>query len=218
MVPSLIRLAALQAICWPLVRLTIHIAGPQQPLAAWIVIGSTTAFSDVVARWVTSNIADAPVPDDVRTLGKGSSIFFKLIMGDPGATEQEGDTDETDEDDQQTEDALLHEFRAADAALAHFDRHGSGRRGDSRRLLDDRALALSRARARAAARAVNARYNAKANKARVRAARRRERARRLKMQVSSRRVFHWDVAVRRNLLPIAVMTYITVWVLIIDGM
>ncbi|PWN31022.1 hypothetical protein BDZ90DRAFT_277433 [Jaminaea rosea] len=58
--PSLIRLIALQAICWPLVRLTIFVAGPDRPVEAWIVIASFTAFSDVVARWVTSNIADAP--------------------------------------------------------------------------------------------------------------------------------------------------------------
>ncbi|CAO1636119.1 unnamed protein product [Sympodiomycopsis kandeliae] len=58
--PSLIRLITLQAICWPLVRLTIFVAGPDRPIEAWIVIASFTAFSDVVARWVTSNIADAP--------------------------------------------------------------------------------------------------------------------------------------------------------------
>lgn len=65
--PSLIRLVALQAICWPLVRLTVFLFGPDQPLGAWVVIGTTTAFSDVVSRWVTSNIADAPLegePDD----------------------------------------------------------------------------------------------------------------------------------------------------------
>ncbi|KAJ1034902.1 hypothetical protein NDA18_000509 [Ustilago nuda] len=63
--PSLIRLVALQAICWPLVRLTVHVFGPDQPLGAWVVIGTTTALSDVVSRWVTSNIADAPLDDEL---------------------------------------------------------------------------------------------------------------------------------------------------------
>ena len=63
--PSLIRLVALQAICWPLVRLTVHVFGADQPLGAWVVIGTTTALSDVVSRWVTSNIADAPLDDEL---------------------------------------------------------------------------------------------------------------------------------------------------------
>ncbi|CBQ70888.1 probable Myp1 protein [Sporisorium reilianum SRZ2] len=63
--PSLIRLVALQAICWPLVRITIHVFGADQPLGAWVVIGTTTALSDVVSRWVTSNIADAPLDDEL---------------------------------------------------------------------------------------------------------------------------------------------------------
>ncbi len=63
--PSLIRLVALQAICWPLVRLTVHVFGVDQPLGAWVVIGTTTALSDVVSRWVTSNIADAPLDDEL---------------------------------------------------------------------------------------------------------------------------------------------------------
>lgn len=70
--PSLIRLIALQAICWPLVRLTIFVAGPDRPIEAWIVIASFTAFSDVVARWVTSNIADAP-SDRRRKAGTAAS-------------------------------------------------------------------------------------------------------------------------------------------------
>ncbi|PWZ01766.1 hypothetical protein BCV70DRAFT_199199 [Testicularia cyperi] len=62
--PSLIRLVALQAICWPLVRLTVFVFGAEQPLGAWVVIGTTTALSDIVSRWVTSNIADAPLEDE----------------------------------------------------------------------------------------------------------------------------------------------------------
>ena len=175
---------------------------------------------------VTSNVADAPLPDDVRAIEKGSSVFFKLVMGDPGVTEVE-DSEETDEEDHLAEDELLEEFRAADSALAAINHDAS--RGDqvaqqwhafdnARRPMDDRALALSRARARAAARAVNARHNAKANKARLRAARRRARARAQKLQVTSRRVFHWDVAVRRNVIPIAIMSYVSMWILLVDGM
>ena len=233
LVPSLIRLLALQSICWPLVRLTLYVFGPQQPLAAWIVIATTTAFSDVVARWVTSNIADMPLPDSDgddsgasngllrrsgRGLEKGSSRFFKLVMGDPGQTALE-DSEETDESDKAEEDDLLGEFRAADAALAglnSFTAAGEGNGGPSSN--SDRAIALTRARARAAARAVNARHNAKVRKVRRRAARRRMRARIQKMQITSRRVFHWDVAVRRNVIPLFVLSYLTVWILLIDGM
>lgn len=63
--PSLIRLVALQVICWPLVRITVHVFGADQPLGAWVVVGTTTALSDVVSRWVTSNIADAPLDDEL---------------------------------------------------------------------------------------------------------------------------------------------------------
>lgn len=58
LLPSLIRLIALQALCWPLVRLTLYIMGPRNPLPAWIVISTSTACSDTIARWVVSNITD----------------------------------------------------------------------------------------------------------------------------------------------------------------
>ncbi|KAK0548090.1 hypothetical protein OC846_004609 [Tilletia horrida] len=55
---SIIRLVALQAICWPLVRITLFVFGPHRPLEAWILIATTTTFSDTVARWLVSNIVD----------------------------------------------------------------------------------------------------------------------------------------------------------------
>ncbi|PWN87904.1 hypothetical protein FA10DRAFT_269184, partial [Acaromyces ingoldii] len=66
LVPSLIRLVALQAICWPLVRLTLYVAGPDEPTGAWVVVGTTTALSDTVARWVTSNLADVDAAEDAQ--------------------------------------------------------------------------------------------------------------------------------------------------------
>lgn len=98
--PSLIRLVALQAICWPLVRLTVHVFGADQPLGAWVVIGTTTALSDVVSRWVTSNIADAPLDDELddeeeeeaeaenEALGYLSDSRFAKSPTRPGAAER----------------------------------------------------------------------------------------------------------------------------------
>ncbi|SPO32073.1 related to Myp1 protein [Ustilago trichophora] len=97
--PSLIRLVALQAICWPLVRLTVHVFGADQPLGAWVVIGTTTALSDVVSRWVTSNIADAPLDDELdeeeeeaeaenEALGYLSDSRFAKIPTRPSAAER----------------------------------------------------------------------------------------------------------------------------------
>ena len=56
LLPTLIRLLSLQAICWPLTHLTLQILGPDRSLLAWCVIGSTTAISNSVQLWVTSNI------------------------------------------------------------------------------------------------------------------------------------------------------------------
>lgn len=30
------------------------------------------------------------------------------------------------------------------------------------------------------------------------------------------RIFHWDVAIRRNVLPIGVLAYMTMWILLIE--
>ncbi|KAI0643283.1 N-glycosylation protein-domain-containing protein [Trametes meyenii] len=60
---TLIRLLALQAICWPATHLTLSILDHEaRPLICWAAIGTTTCCSRSVQLWVTSNIVPAPVP------------------------------------------------------------------------------------------------------------------------------------------------------------
>ncbi|KZV60248.1 hypothetical protein PENSPDRAFT_659675 [Peniophora sp. CONT] len=54
---SLVRLLALQALCWPLTHATLTVLNSDvRPLACWAVIGSTTCISRSVQIWVTSNL------------------------------------------------------------------------------------------------------------------------------------------------------------------
>ncbi|RXW19022.1 hypothetical protein EST38_g6826 [Candolleomyces aberdarensis] len=54
---TLVRLLALQGICWPATQLTLTVVGGgRRPAAAWAVIGTCTAVSRSVQIWVTSNI------------------------------------------------------------------------------------------------------------------------------------------------------------------
>ncbi|GJE95963.1 N-glycosylation protein-domain-containing protein [Phanerochaete sordida] len=59
--PTLIRLFALQAICWPATHLTLTLLGHEvRPLICWAAIGTTTCCSRSVQMWVTSNIVEPP--------------------------------------------------------------------------------------------------------------------------------------------------------------
>lgn len=56
---ALIRLLALQAICWPATYFTLNFFdGEKRPLACWALIGTTTCVSRSVQMWVTSNLWD----------------------------------------------------------------------------------------------------------------------------------------------------------------
>ncbi|KAI0350270.1 hypothetical protein OH77DRAFT_1084801 [Trametes cingulata] len=60
---TLIRLLALQAICWPATHLTLTLLDHEaRPLICWAAIGTTTCCSRSVQLWVTSNIVPAPAP------------------------------------------------------------------------------------------------------------------------------------------------------------
>ncbi|KAI0821746.1 N-glycosylation protein-domain-containing protein [Trametes gibbosa] len=60
---TLIRLLALQAICWPATHLTLTLLDHEaRPLICWAAIGTTTCCSRSVQIWVTSNIIPAPAP------------------------------------------------------------------------------------------------------------------------------------------------------------
>ncbi|KAJ7595123.1 N-glycosylation protein-domain-containing protein [Mycena floridula] len=55
--PTLIRLLALQAICWPALHLTLNILDVEKrPVVAWAIVGTTTSVSRSVQIWVTSNL------------------------------------------------------------------------------------------------------------------------------------------------------------------
>jgi N-glycosylation protein len=55
--PTLIRLIALQAICWPATHFTLSILEHhKRPVIVWAVVGTTTSVSRSVQIWVTSNL------------------------------------------------------------------------------------------------------------------------------------------------------------------
>lgn len=57
LLPTLIRLLALQAICWPATHLTLKIFDhDKRPLVCWAAIGTTTCISKAIEMWVTSNL------------------------------------------------------------------------------------------------------------------------------------------------------------------
>ena len=58
---TLIRLVALQAICWPATHFTLTLFDhTHRPLACWALIGTTTCLSRSVQLWVTSNLYYTP--------------------------------------------------------------------------------------------------------------------------------------------------------------
>ncbi|KAI5116908.1 hypothetical protein M0805_000803 [Coniferiporia weirii] len=60
--PTLIRLIALQCICWPATHFTLlFFDHTRRPVACWALIGTTTCISRSVQLWVTSNLY-MPVP------------------------------------------------------------------------------------------------------------------------------------------------------------
>ncbi|GJJ14208.1 hypothetical protein Clacol_008470 [Clathrus columnatus] len=54
---TLIRLLALQAICWPATRFTLMFVNHDvRPVICWTIVGTTTCFSRAVQIWVVSNL------------------------------------------------------------------------------------------------------------------------------------------------------------------
>ncbi|KAG7085593.1 hypothetical protein E1B28_003144 [Marasmius oreades] len=55
--PTLIRLLALQAICWPATQFTMQLFDvTARPATTWAIVGTTTCMSRSVQIWVTSNL------------------------------------------------------------------------------------------------------------------------------------------------------------------
>ncbi|CAE6508031.1 unnamed protein product [Rhizoctonia solani] len=54
---TLVRLLALQAICWPATHVTLSVLDvSQRPTACWAVVGTTTCISRAIQLWATSNL------------------------------------------------------------------------------------------------------------------------------------------------------------------
>jgi len=67
--PTLIRLLALQAICWPATQITLSVLDARRrPAICWAVIATTTCCSRAVQLWVTSNIVGGKEDPDKLSL------------------------------------------------------------------------------------------------------------------------------------------------------
>ncbi|KAF8324727.1 uncharacterized protein EI90DRAFT_2243745 [Cantharellus anzutake] len=59
LLPTLIRLLGLQAICWPATHFTLVVLDHHvRPLICWTVIGTTTCVSRGIQIWATSNLSE----------------------------------------------------------------------------------------------------------------------------------------------------------------
>lgn len=240
LLPSLIRLVALQAICWPLVRLTLHILGPLNPLPAWIIISSTTAFSDIVARWVVSNITDESISEDdmsstqsprqlarrtkvsSRSRGRfhrGLRAFWRTIMGAPPQyadghshvllAAERGFVTESDADGESDLEGPLLRRPNTNRYLAASAAEGLRRRRRSPSVADVSPVGAASTLSQGvvsgteddASSAPSIHTSHPTHLAHV-------------QRVG--RIFHWGVAVRRNLLPICLLAYLTMGVLLIQ--
>lgn len=279
LLPSLIRLIALQALCWPLVRLTLYTMGPRNPLPAWILISTTTACSDTIARWVVSNITDESdglsnaamgigdgtgTNGDLSAYNKGrygrysssgrigrSSIrsqsstvraksrggigmaFWRAIMGAPprqrsgrlsatlAAAEHGRPHGLITESEAESE---AESFMSPTISRSRFVNTSSSSTNASRRLAELR-------RRRNGGEALSPHMDP-ASEGLTSAGEGEEDDelgdlpstldRRLASNTQHKniervgRIFHWDVAIRRNILPIGILAYMTMWVLLIE--
>ncbi|KAH9829958.1 N-glycosylation protein-domain-containing protein [Rhodofomes roseus] len=87
---TLIRLFALQTICWPATHLTLTLLNHEQrPALCWAVIGTTTCYSRSIQLWVTSNIGPAPAPQPRTTQPPSPSPLRRsLLAGASGMREE----------------------------------------------------------------------------------------------------------------------------------
>ncbi|QRV95826.1 hypothetical protein RhiJN_23844 [Ceratobasidium sp. AG-Ba] len=54
---TLVRLLALQAICWPATHITLSVLNSsKRPVVCWAVVGTTTCISRAIQLWATSNL------------------------------------------------------------------------------------------------------------------------------------------------------------------
>lgn len=68
---TLIRLLALQAICWPTTHFTLTLLRHEvRPVICWAVIGTTTCLSRAIQIWVTSNLVESAAPASQQAGGR----------------------------------------------------------------------------------------------------------------------------------------------------
>ncbi|WFD43075.1 hypothetical protein MPSI1_001727 [Malassezia psittaci] len=259
--PSVIRLIAFQSICWSLVRFSLYLFGPHQPLGGWLLVSSFTASVDVVARWMTSNITDVdeaehetePISDYPETgasdgeglysAGEGtgthaghlfnafngqrysryreqSARLFRVIVGGPSDDEDDmSGTESSDEDTKldrsgQRNVDQLRRRRAFGPSTSATDSDVSS--SAPYPLMDPAMWRLrmdmrhSRARR---SRTERSRVRRRAKQGQISSFFQNYRAAR----IHSRRVFHWEVAMWRNVMPIAVLGYLALWVLVLGN-
>lgn len=196
LLPSLVRLVALQAISGALLQINLHkFFGPNQPIAAWVVASVTTSSCDVLVRWITSNIVDRQadallVSPPTRAaahqtgLAARSSLAVSLVVG------------------------------GGEARRASHGRHS--RRACEAEARDAEARHALAVASRARMRAEHALRQAGGEVTPQEAPTGGEYTQSL--TVTGRRVFHWDVAVKRNLLSLACLSFVSMWVLLLDSM
>jgi len=84
---TLIRLLALQGICWPATHVTLTVLDHvKRPVVCWCVVATTTCFSRSVQIWVTSNISvDLSGGEDVAG-GRNGMNSSPNLTGGPGTS------------------------------------------------------------------------------------------------------------------------------------
>lgn len=76
----LVRLLALQSICWPATHLTLLVLShSKRPTVCWAVIASTTCISRSIQMWVCSNLAVIRSPEHTPH-GKRPSRLQRVLM------------------------------------------------------------------------------------------------------------------------------------------
>lgn len=82
---TLIRLVALQGICWPATFYTLRFLqydGIERPLVCWSVIGTTTCITRSIQMWVTSNIDYWTREQDASQYGAHTVASIALGFGE----------------------------------------------------------------------------------------------------------------------------------------
>lgn len=280
LLPSLIRLIALQALCWPLVRLTLYTMGPRNPLPAWIVISTTTACSDTIARWVVSNITDESdgLSNAAMGIGDGSGINGDLSAYNQGRYGRYSSSGRFGRSSLRSQTSVARtksrggigmafwraimgapprqrsgRLSATLAAAEHGRPHGIVTESEAESDAES-FMSPTNSRSRYINGTSSSSVNATRRLAELRRRRLGEEALSPQIDPASEgltsagegeeddelgdlpslvdrtmttntqhkniervgRIFHWDVAIRRNVLPIGILAYMTMWVLLIE--